>query len=337
MASDPDIDADGPTAPAIPSLHAQRRARDGQRAACARVDLAALTLEQQRAAVEAGVAAPPDGITVDPIDADGVPCEWVAAHRSDGGRTIVGVRGGGYCLGSLGEQPTLLRPAGRRDRRPGPERRVPHRARAPVPGRPRRRARRPTAGCCATGPTRCPSPSPATRRAAGWSSPPCWRCATQATRCRRRRSPCRRGPTSRAPGGSLRSNAATEVMLDPLHLPDTAALYVDDELLRHPYVSPLYGDLHDLPPLLLHVGDGEILRDDATRFAARARDAGVDVTIDIVDGVPSRLAPLRRSRAGSRRRPHRPRHLARRADPGGMIRMPRAIARSPGPRWSPAC
>ena len=75
-------------------------------------------------------------------------------------------------------------------------------------------------------------------------------------------------------------------MLDPDHLPDTAALYVDDELLRHPYVSPLYGALHDLPPLLLHVGEGEILRDDATRFAARARDAGVDVTIDIVDGVP---------------------------------------------------
>ncbi len=30
-----------------------------------------------------------------------MPCEWVAAHRSDGSRTIVGVRGGGYCLGSL--------------------------------------------------------------------------------------------------------------------------------------------------------------------------------------------------------------------------------------------
>ena len=66
-------------------------------------------------------------------------------------------------------------------------------------------------------------------------------------------------------GGSVRTNAATEAMLDPDHLPDTAALYVGDELLRHPYVSPLYGALHGLPPLLLQVGEGEILRDDARR------------------------------------------------------------------------
>ena len=62
---------------------------------------AGLTLEQQRAAVEVGITALPDGITVEPIDADGVPCEWVTSRDSDGSRTIVGVRGGGYCLGSL--------------------------------------------------------------------------------------------------------------------------------------------------------------------------------------------------------------------------------------------
>jgi acetyl esterase/lipase len=51
-------------------------------------------------------------------------------------------------------------------------------------------------------------------------------------------------------------------------------------------VSPLYGNLRGLPPLLLHASGAEILRDDATRFADRARDAGVDVTLALVDGVP---------------------------------------------------
>lgn len=63
---------------------------------------AGLSLEQQRAAVEVGITALPDGVTVEPIAADGVPCELVSSHHSDGSRTIVGVRGGGgYCLGSL--------------------------------------------------------------------------------------------------------------------------------------------------------------------------------------------------------------------------------------------
>ena len=56
--------------------------------------------------------------------------------------------------------------------------------------------------------------------------------------------------------------------------------------LRHPLVSPLYGDLGGLPPLLIHVSGSEILRDDAVRFATRARAAGVEVTLEVVDGMP---------------------------------------------------
>ena len=48
-----------------------------------------------------------------------------------------------------------------------------------------------------------------------------------------------------------------------------------------PYISPLYGDLHDLPPLLMQVGEEEVLLDDTRRFVTKARQAGVDVTEEI--------------------------------------------------------
>ena len=40
-----------------------------------------------------------------------------------------------------------------------------------------------------------------------------------------------------------------------------------------------------MPPLLLQVGSGELLLDDATRFAERAEAAGVDVTLELWDDV----------------------------------------------------
>ena len=48
--------------------------------------------------------------------------------------------------------------------------------------------------------------------------------------------------------------------------------------------SPLHADLHGLPPLLIQVGSREVLFDDATRIAERARRAGVEVTLDVWDG-----------------------------------------------------
>ena len=55
---------------------------------------------------------------------------------------------------------------------------------------------------------------------------------------------------------------------------------------RHPYASPLYADLHGLPPILIHVGDAEVILDDSTRFAAKACAAGVDVTLEVWDQMP---------------------------------------------------
>lgn len=50
-----------------------------------------------------------------------------------------------------------------------------------------------------------------------------------------------------------------------------------------PLVSPLYGDLSGLPPMFLTASEGEVLLSDTTRFAERARQAGVDVTTRIVE------------------------------------------------------
>lgn len=57
--------------------------------------------------------------------------------------------------------------------------------------------------------------------------------------------------------------------------------YVGISDARHPLISPVYGDLHNLPPLLVHAGEDEILRQDAIRFASLAKAAGVEVQLEI--------------------------------------------------------
>ncbi|MFT4256917.1 MAG: alpha/beta hydrolase [Pseudoxanthomonas sp.] len=52
-----------------------------------------------------------------------------------------------------------------------------------------------------------------------------------------------------------------------------------------PLASPLHGDLHGLPPLLLQVGDRETVLDDSRDFAAKARAAGVEVRLDVAEGM----------------------------------------------------
>jgi acetyl esterase/lipase len=62
-----------------------------------------------------------------------------------------------------------------------------------------------------------------------------------------------------------------------------ANLYLGGADVRTPLAAPLYADLHGLPPLLIHVGTAETLFDDATRLAAKAQAAGVDVTLEAWD------------------------------------------------------
>jgi len=65
-----------------------------------------------------------------------------------------------------------------------------------------------------------------------------------------------------------------------------AAVYLGDADPRTPLASPLYADLRGLPPLLIHVGTDEVLLDDSTQLAERARAAGVPVELKLWPDVP---------------------------------------------------
>jgi epsilon-lactone hydrolase len=55
---------------------------------------------------------------------------------------------------------------------------------------------------------------------------------------------------------------------------------------RTPLAAPLHAELRGLPPLLIQASRDEVLRDDATRMATKARDAGVDCELDLTAEVP---------------------------------------------------
>jgi acetyl esterase/lipase len=79
-------------------------------------------------------------------------------------------------------------------------------------------------------------------------------------------------------------SVVTRAKADPmLTIDDVVVLkhYLAGNDPRSPLLSPLYGDLRGLPPMMIHVGNDEILLSDSTRLSERARDAGVDVSLHI--------------------------------------------------------
>ena len=61
--------------------------------------------------------------------------------------------------------------------------------------------------------------------------------------------------------------------------------YAGNNNKGNPFISPLYGDLKELPPLHISVGSNEILLDDSLHFAEKAKAAGVDVTLRVGKGM----------------------------------------------------
>ena len=86
-------------------------------------------------------------------------------------------------------------------------------------------------------------------------------------------------------GASTRSEAELDPVMHPQCLPHFAELYLGGTDPRNPLASPIFGDYTGLPPLLIQAGDHEIIRDDSVRVAARARAAGVAVTLEIWPGM----------------------------------------------------
>jgi len=86
-------------------------------------------------------------------------------------------------------------------------------------------------------------------------------------------------------GGSIRAKARADPILAPSVLETWARTYAGTHDLTDPMLSPLYADFGGLPPLLIQVGRNEILLDDAVRCAEMARQAGVEVTLEVWEGM----------------------------------------------------
>jgi epsilon-lactone hydrolase len=77
---------------------------------------------------------------------------------------------------------------------------------------------------------------------------------------------------------------ATKAALDPIvtrqSVTTMAQAYAGAADPKAPLLSPLYGELRGLAPLLVQVGSDEVLLDDALGLGERARAADVDVTVE---------------------------------------------------------
>ncbi|MBN1207812.1 MAG: alpha/beta hydrolase [Myxococcaceae bacterium] len=82
-------------------------------------------------------------------------------------------------------------------------------------------------------------------------------------------------------GESVRTRAGVDPWLKPELLEPFGKLYTGEHDREGPLVSPLFGDHRGLPPMLVQVGDQEILLSDSTRLAERAKGAGVEVELEI--------------------------------------------------------
>jgi monoterpene epsilon-lactone hydrolase len=95
---------------------------------------------------------------------------------------------------------------------------------------------------------------------------------------------------------SLTGDSVTSVEDDPSldaeRLRQFAELYAAGKDVRDPELSAAYADLSGLPPLHIEVGSGEILLSDSTRLAQAARASGVEVTLEVGEGLPHVFSAL---------------------------------------------
>lgn len=86
-------------------------------------------------------------------------------------------------------------------------------------------------------------------------------------------------------GESLRTRARKDPWLKADSVAPGAAHYHGSYDPKHPLISPLYGDMRGLPPILIHVGDWEILLDDSVRMAEKIRQSGGTVELEVWPGM----------------------------------------------------
>lgn len=100
------------------------------------------------------------------------------------------------------------------------------------------------------------------------------------------------------PAGGIPLSPTTDLTLaseslrtvsDPIISAKTMPLFRDHYLgktdPKNPLASPVFGDYRGLPPLLIQVGEHEMLRDDSIRVARKARADGISVTLEVWPGM----------------------------------------------------
>jgi epsilon-lactone hydrolase len=236
--------------------------------------------------MEAVVAAAPrpEGVAFTPVDANGVPAEWTVADGARDDVAIVYFHGGGYVMGSLnshrGHCARISQVARARvlsvDYRLGPEH--PHPAAVED-------------AVAAVRFARASGFAPKRTAVAGDSAGGGLTLATLLA-LRDAGDPLPAAAVLFSPwtdlavtGASMVSRAEVDPMVSSFSLTETIQWYIGERDPRTPQISPLYADLRGLPPLFIQVGDNEVLLDDSTRLAERARAAGVEVDLDVWEGM----------------------------------------------------
>lgn len=86
-------------------------------------------------------------------------------------------------------------------------------------------------------------------------------------------------------GLSILQNVSKDTALSWELLFVSARHYLKKVPPADPYASPVFGNFKDFPPVMVHAGSLEMLRDDASRLGDRAAEAGVSVSVEIYDGM----------------------------------------------------
>jgi len=259
--------------------------RDGQKASAGQ---APPTLEQRRATfAPAGSPHPvPDDVLVSEVTAGGVPAHWLAAPGTDAGRVLLFLHGGGFALGSLrsdGELAARLgRAAGMRvlliEYRLAPEHPFPAAIDDVLAAWRWLRAEQDLdAGSLAV----------AGDSAGGGLA------TALLVALRDAGEPLPAAAVLMSPTVDLTSSGASmteRVDQDPFSTPAMLRGFAADYLAgadpETPLASPLFASLAGLPPLLIQAGTADLLLSDSERLAAAASRAGVDVTLEIGEGLP---------------------------------------------------
>ena len=87
-------------------------------------------------------------------------------------------------------------------------------------------------------------------------------------------------------GDSFQTNLGIDCVLTA-SLADSIALYAGDHDLRHPYLSPLFGDLTlPFPPTFLQAGTRDLFLSNAVRMHRKLRAGGVEAELHVFEAMP---------------------------------------------------